>query len=250
MSLAIGHFAFGGILTTFVILYLLPPTKYSRAWVLLGGLWAMLPDLHWVSPIYGTPLRQFHDTEAANVFWIHRSLDVIDPHDSKLIAAVLIGLFIGSAFVADQWEYATTEQAPTKSDSLISPLRSVRMVAQLGSLTGIIVGSGFLVALPFVRSLTGLYLGIGVALILTGIMGLTMDGTQPSKRFHRMPPVVFRHAGRGMLTIGGVTGGLALLVAPLRFGRSPLTVAYAGLGGLLILLIVQLAHQWIDTDDS
>jgi hypothetical protein len=78
MSLALTHFAVGGILTTILVLYVLPPTEYSRSVVLFGGIWGMIPDGHWVSPVYHAQLHALHGSDLANLFWMHKTLDAID----------------------------------------------------------------------------------------------------------------------------------------------------------------------------
>ena len=42
----------------------------------------MMPDIHWVSPVYAAELKTLHSSAFMNVFWFHETLDVLDPTDS------------------------------------------------------------------------------------------------------------------------------------------------------------------------
>lgn len=108
MSLAIAHFAFGAAMTTLVVMLLLPDLRFSRTLVLVGGGWAMVPDLHQISPAGQAQLYEFHRTSpVVDLFWFHRTLDSLDPADSKTVAAVLLAVFIVTTLVAEYRSYRT-----------------------------------------------------------------------------------------------------------------------------------------------
>lgn len=110
MSLALGHFAVGAAGTT-VLLALLPiRVPFERTLVLLGGVWAMVPDIYKLAPTYTEWILVIHDGVAGNFFWFHRILDVIDPSD----------LNTGVALAVLLWLTATT------SLEIISTVRKVR----------------------------------------------------------------------------------------------------------------------------
>jgi len=120
MSMAIGHFAVGASFTM-VMLHMLPlhvrlKMTIARGFiVILGGLWAMLPDLgqfsnlmHYFNDNYWTKInffRQialpdltvfidrmyaFHASRWANICFFHRLMDVLDKRDSVLISGALV----------------------------------------------------------------------------------------------------------------------------------------------------------------
>lgn len=62
----------------------------------------MVPDLHWVSPVARAHLYTNHSSPLADLFWLHRTLDVLDPTDSQSVAAGMLALFIG-ATVLGEW---------------------------------------------------------------------------------------------------------------------------------------------------
>lgn len=96
MSLALGHFAIGAAGAT-VLLALLPiRVPFEHTLTLLGGVWALIPDIYQLAPTYTGWMRAIHDGLVANVFWFHRTLDVIDPSDSNtgVFLAVLLWLSV------------------------------------------------------------------------------------------------------------------------------------------------------------
>lgn len=251
MSLAITHFAVGGILSTIVLLYLLPPTRYARSLVLLGGVWGMIPDLHQISPVFTAQLRAYHHSPFANIFWLHETLDVIDPGDSTILATLALGAFIVTALFGDWWSYTAREHAATTSESVVGTLRSVVVLGRIAGGAGIATGSIYLalaVFHPGVREFLVLYLGIGTILLVSGLFGLTAEITVSP--LSRLLPNAFLLVVRVVLGIGAVAAGTGLLVAPLRFGISSLSVVYAGLGSTLLLHVLLLARVWVDADTA
>ena len=129
MSMAIGHFAVGTSVTM-VACQMLPlhiRTKMRMAQFFiyaLGGLWAMLPDLnkfirimHYFNDNYWTKIELFkgtilsdftgiinrievlHEIKMANIFFLHRLMDIVDKNDSPLISGILIFIMLSlSAF--------------------------------------------------------------------------------------------------------------------------------------------------------
>lgn len=120
MSMPIGHFAVGAS-TTMVVFQVLPWRLRLKAGVaqvflfILGGLWAMLPDIAQFSDLmrrfndkYWTRTSLFHQTvlsdltglidriEAfhhsrwANICFFHRFMDISDKNDSALVSGALV----------------------------------------------------------------------------------------------------------------------------------------------------------------
>ncbi|MFC1958086.1 hypothetical protein ACFLVQ_00775 [Chloroflexota bacterium] len=118
--MAIGHFAVGAS-ATMVAYNLLPfsirtKTKVAQFFIFaLGGLWAMAPDLskftdemrylndkYWIKIelFRGTIISDFtvlinriealHQSNWANIFFLHRIMDIADNNDSALVSGVLI----------------------------------------------------------------------------------------------------------------------------------------------------------------
>lgn len=93
MSMAIGHFTFGVGATTGVLMItgLHKKIKNTEPIRVSGGIWAILPDISKLISF----LRVLHDSWLADIFWFHRLIDVrIDPPDSVLMSAVLIGFML------------------------------------------------------------------------------------------------------------------------------------------------------------
>jgi len=106
MSMALSHFAFGAGMTTLVVTLLVPTVWFTRTLILAGGGWAMLPDLHWVSPIATQQLYQWHRTSVwTDLFWLHRTWDRVDPTDSTATAAGLVVFLLLATAIAEYRNY-------------------------------------------------------------------------------------------------------------------------------------------------
>ncbi|WP_255197380.1 hypothetical protein [Halorarius litoreus] len=110
MSLAIAHFAFGAAITVLVVTYLVPGVRYPRLVALLGGVWAMVPDVHWVSPVAAAQLKAIHGSPVVDVFFLHHTLDALDAGDSKVVGAALVGLLVVATALAERREYRALER--------------------------------------------------------------------------------------------------------------------------------------------
>lgn len=108
--MAIAHFAFGGAVTVLVVTYLVPRVPYPRVLALAGGVWAMLPDAHWVSPVAAERLYGLHGSPLVDVFFLHHALDAADPGDSKLVAAGMLAMLLAATVVAERREYRALER--------------------------------------------------------------------------------------------------------------------------------------------
>lgn len=245
MSLAITHFAVGGICTALIALYLLPPTRYARTLVLLGGGWGMLPDVHWVAPFYAPELKALHSSVFTNVFWFHQTLDVVDPTDSYTVAALALGAFILVVSLGDHWAYRTHERTTTTTDpGPLTAVRSLDTLVRSAGLLALISGVG-LVAVGSVHvgvgGLQGLYLGVGTALAGTG--GLALGG-----QLAVAPWVTTRLSQsvmRGLVVLGSLIltiGGGTLVGSLLRHGLTAQSVVMGGIGALLLVLAVVSAR--------
>lgn len=245
MSLAITHFAVGGTCTALIALYLLPPTRYARTLVLLGGGWGMLPDIHWVAPLYASELKALHSSVFTNVFWFHQTLDVVDPMDSYTVAALALGAFILTVSLGDHWEYRTAERTPTTIDpEPLTAVRSLDVLMRSAGLLGLNCGVG-LVAVgsvhPGVRGLQGLYLGVGTALAGTGSLALGGQFTIATW----VTTWLSTRATRGLLVSGSLVltlGGGTLVASPLRDGLTAHSAVVGSVGALLLVLAVVSAH--------
>ncbi|GAB3669065.1 hypothetical protein [Halopiger thermotolerans] len=120
MSMAIAHFAFGAAMTTLLIAFLVPSVRYPRTVLLLGGGWAMLPDFHWVSPIAKQQLHTIHQTSLwTDLFWFHRTLDRMDPTDSKTVGATMLTLFLLATAIAEHRSYRVPDVVESTYDAYL-----------------------------------------------------------------------------------------------------------------------------------
>lgn len=119
MSLAVTHFAVGTTLTALVATYLVPGVRYPRVLSGLGGVWAMLPDAHWVSPVAAAPLKRLHATHLMDLFWFHRSLDRLDAGDSKLVAAAALALLLVATALVERRAYRALDRVRMLTDEAV-----------------------------------------------------------------------------------------------------------------------------------
>ncbi len=120
MSMAIGHFVVGAG-STMVMFHVLPlrvrlKMRIAQVFiVMLGGLWAMSPDitrfnslLHYINNNYWMKIKlfrqirapdltvfinrihAFHNSRWANICFLHQLMDAIDKGDSPLVSGVLV----------------------------------------------------------------------------------------------------------------------------------------------------------------
>ena len=116
--MAIAHFSFGAAMTTLLVTFLVPAVRYPRTLLLAGGGWAMLPDLHWVSPVFTQQLRTVHQTSPwTDLFWFHRTLDRVDPNNSRALAAGFLAFFILTTAIAERRSYRAPEVVKSTYES-------------------------------------------------------------------------------------------------------------------------------------
>jgi hypothetical protein len=80
---------------TLLVLYRVAPGSRYRGVVLAGScVWAVVPDFHHVLgafPALQASWKAFHGSTLANVFWLHRAIDLADRGDS---AALSLGMAV------------------------------------------------------------------------------------------------------------------------------------------------------------
>ena len=88
MSYAITHFAVGAASTAIIVAVVAPQLRYRGTVIVLGGIWALVPD---VGKLYAHPaIVEFHSSRWADLFWLHRTMDVYDRGHSVWLATVSV----------------------------------------------------------------------------------------------------------------------------------------------------------------
>ncbi|WP_396613370.1 hypothetical protein ACH9L7_17225 (plasmid) [Haloferax sp. S1W] len=258
MTLAIGHFAFGAALTALAVALFAPRFRFHRTVVVFGGLWAMVPDFFHVTPIGVAFFRELHDTTAANLFWGHRMLDVLDTTDSKEVAALLLGFFFvatalsefRTALVRGRDEREDSERwrsPPVATDGYATTTvtrrswfdRSVlgRAAKRAAAFTALLTGMG-LQSLLFSRpQYIGLLVGLGALLELVGLTMFLDVSPFDTWVASTLSPVT-RTAGKVAVTLAAlaVAGGLLIPIQQL----TPLALSYAALAVVIVLQTIRL----------
>lgn len=105
MSLAITHFAVGAGCMTLLLTLWAPTLAYRQTVIVLSGLWALIPDLHYVSPVLQGPLSQLKFTVLGDVFWFHRSMDALESgRGSRTVAAVAVVCLLGVTVTTEYYQ--------------------------------------------------------------------------------------------------------------------------------------------------
>ncbi|SFG70569.1 hypothetical protein SAMN04488063_2725 [Halopelagius inordinatus] len=244
MSLAITHFVVGASATVLVVTFFLPRIRFPRTLMVLGGLWAMIPDLNKGVPAQFGFVDAIHDSSWANVFWAHRFLDVTDPTDTTQAAVGALALFFVVSLVAEGVGYhlrfsepdAGTARPSAAAAPSTPPFRLAHGVRRAGGLCSLVVGAGLFSYILRTPKYTGLFAGLGLLLGLSGIVVL-LEGVEPDGVVRRIPELVSTGA-KTALTLGSSLLVVALLVT--LSDVTPLSVAYAGLSVLILLQLVRL----------
>jgi hypothetical protein len=109
MSLALTHFAVGAGLMQ--LLLVIPRSsirvRYRESLVVASGMWALVPDLHYVSPVLRGSLSGLKFTVFGNLFWFHAFLDSLHQGEgTRAGAALAVGFLLVSTAVSE-WIRAT-----------------------------------------------------------------------------------------------------------------------------------------------
>lgn len=264
MSIALTHFAFGAAATMLVVTFLVPRVPYPRAASVLGGIWAMVPDAHHLSPVYVTRLKALHDSVLANLFWAHRFFDAADPADTNEAALLAVAFFLAATVVAETAEYyfGTPVQRQfrreTRAGTAISALGSAfptpapsdredppvdggrslaRAVRLVGGAAAVLGGVGLHVLLFRTSSHPGLLAGLGALLEVQGVATLFEDVSVATAASAGVPPAL-RTGARAAVVLVACLVALPLFLS--AWPPSTLTVANGALAALLVLAAIRL----------
>lgn len=95
MSLPITHFAIGATLTLLVLWIVAPTYPYRGTLAVGGGIWALVPDVHYISPVYTAELESIKHSYVGDLFWFHRSLDsLVRGRGSRVVAGLAIATLL------------------------------------------------------------------------------------------------------------------------------------------------------------
>lgn len=252
MSLGVAHFAVGATVTTLALWLLWPRMAHSRSLVVLGGLWGMIPDIGKISMFETPEVLSFHSSPAANAFFGHRYLDVVDPGDSPEVAGFALAIFFLVSILAEidaarlrrkrlddpRGTVGTLRSRSSRGPPAAAGGRYTALVQRLVAVTAI--ATGVVVALlPLFggASFVGILVGAGGALVLLGVDILLEDVRIAGAITQLIPAQI-----RAMVAIGislGVVSVAAVLLSrvPLMTG---LSIPYGALGLVLLVLLLRL----------
>jgi len=119
MSLAITHFAVGAASTLLLVWVTDVGTQYRASLATGGGLWALVPDAHYLFPSpYADPFVGIKHLIVGDLFWFHATLDgMVQGRGTRTGAAISL-LLLFSVAVSTEWKTApwVRRNATTKPD--------------------------------------------------------------------------------------------------------------------------------------
>ncbi len=95
MSQALTHFAIGATGMTVLVALFPGRVRIPRTLILLGGVFALVPDAYKIAPTYVGWIEVIHNSTMGNLFWLHQLVDALDPADSYLVTAIAVAMWIG-----------------------------------------------------------------------------------------------------------------------------------------------------------
>lgn len=96
MSLWGVHIGVAGIVTVVALFVVAPGTRVRGVVVAASGLWAILPDFHHALDAFPRLQAQWfalHRSPLADLFWLHRTIDRVDPRDRVAFSLAMWTLF-------------------------------------------------------------------------------------------------------------------------------------------------------------
>jgi hypothetical protein len=238
MSMALTHFAVGAGATGLLVLLFAPRLQYARTFVLLGGVWGMIPDAYHVVPAYTGRLRALHDSALMNVFWGHHYLDAVDPGDTAASAAVALGFMFGVFLLVEVRAARPLPAVVTeRREGAVVPRPTWLGVRRALAVVALTAGAAMVVVAVVRVRYVGLLVAAGAILGLVGLELLTED---PRLRVlaaqYVSGPV--RAGTKVVVSLLGATvvGGLVSTLPEF----SELTVSYAALALVVVVLLVRL----------
>ena len=111
MALDITHFAVGTGATALVVTLLVPRVSYPRTWVVLGGIWALIPRFAVELSVASGRLAPLFDSRAADLFWFYHTISRlsfgpdIGMREQDVVGAIALVFMAGAIALAEYLSY-------------------------------------------------------------------------------------------------------------------------------------------------
>lgn len=93
MARLMTQFALGAAITALILHVLFPDFRYKTTVIFLGGMWALVPELHLLIPVFEESIRQLSKSRLADLFWLHWSLNRhVTDHEFRRVGAFMISV--------------------------------------------------------------------------------------------------------------------------------------------------------------
>ncbi|AGB39060.1 hypothetical protein [Natronococcus occultus] len=144
MAPAIVHFLVGAALVLLVVtpiaLRYRLPTWVALWLVVIGGLWGLFPDIHHITPAYESQLYAFHNSQWADLFAFHYTLDrpaVRARYNASIFWSIVLFLGASAAFTV-----ASVANARTAVDETPAPHLLALVTASIPALLFVVAAAG------------------------------------------------------------------------------------------------------------
>ena len=111
MALDITHFAVGVGATALVVTFLVPQVSYPRTWVVLGGIWALIPRFAVELSVASGRLAPLFDSRPADLFWFYHTISRlsletdIGMREQDVVGATALVFMAGAIALAEYLSY-------------------------------------------------------------------------------------------------------------------------------------------------
>lgn len=111
MSLALTHFALGAGGMLLLLAAFRPRCQYQQILVVASGVWALVPDLHYLFPTTDVFFTRIKFSIFGDLFWLHRTLDGLHQGRGTRGGAFVAILFLAvTAVIAGRREVQAKEK--------------------------------------------------------------------------------------------------------------------------------------------
>lgn len=117
MAPAIVHFTVGFSIVL-VVVWLVPLTRYRLTAAYLGGIWGVAPDFHHLlSGERADRVYAIHNSETANVFMFHHTLDKPEYRELSIELTFIAFGVLGALLILHDWRFGTSSPVSRFVDS-------------------------------------------------------------------------------------------------------------------------------------
>jgi len=122
MSLGLTHFAVGAGAMALVLAVVAPTVRYRAGAMVASGLWALVPDVHYVVPGENPLLFGLKHTVVGNLFWFHGAMDAAETgRGSRGMAGLALGFLVVAVLLLEARRYLAERDTLAAAETTEEP---------------------------------------------------------------------------------------------------------------------------------